>query len=671
MPYTYNYLYALTFVDFDTENKDVIYFKNKNEKISYFDLNNLFNGASEINFEKKNLLDVEMDVELKLTDIIKNEFGFNYLIIKEISTETYYFYFVGKHRYLNKGRMNVKCHLDIFTTYFDSIIVDGLIKRATFREFKADGTDVIYDNDSYTHIYSVDDTYNGKKFLQYDKTLQPHIVTNSKNATIDTWLENNVECWLYLYVDCYHTFIHKVNNSDVAYKTVEEFMSYLISTSFGVIAQPIYKTNNKMYVRYTDITDPDNPVIHNLPFSENAVDLWRNMNNGNEFVYSSKLSKQPPFSPFEENTTPLDVLRFMCSIVTENGDLYFDFGNVTSIDDVQLIQPYTKIYYNSLQANDTDCQCLFEFTAQSKRFYNNDVSSVIKSYYKTRMSKTDYLDTSNVNFWKQPNATSVKNIELKITYNGQDYTTTPSKIDTDNAIIEMQETICPDISKTYVRWKPTSYYTFRSYNSNTLTGGLFNDDTSIPLGSTKLQEVLAQSKNFFLQRAVNIGVGGLLDLASTASKMDVGGVAKSLAHEQLNEVNYGFNLDNIENAPSHLNRASGNALFNTLTKDYGLHLEIWMMTEEDLTNIKQYYERYGEPSNTIGSKYDFVEKHKYFDYVEMDVYYLYDPSVSDKIKLPNEIKEEFKRKFNRGIRFWYDGTKLYNYTLYNYEVAFE
>ena len=34
MPYTYNYLYALTFVDFDTENKDVIYFKNKNEKIS-------------------------------------------------------------------------------------------------------------------------------------------------------------------------------------------------------------------------------------------------------------------------------------------------------------------------------------------------------------------------------------------------------------------------------------------------------------------------------------------------------------------------------------------------------------------------------------------------------------------------------------------------------------
>ena len=41
-------------------------------------------------------------------------------------------------------------------------------------------------------------------------------------------------------------------------------------------------------------------------------------------------------------------------------------------------------------------------------------------------------------------------------------------------------------------------------------------------------------------------------------------ILNSIYYMHLEDVNYGFNLDNIENAPSHLNRASGNALFNTL-----------------------------------------------------------------------------------------------------------
>lgn len=666
-----NYIYALTNVDFDKDNKDVVYFKNQNEKDSYFNLSSLFDSTNknEINFEKRNLLNVTITIATNDSNKIDDEFGYNYCIIKEINkndTPKYYFYFIDKIMYDNLGRMRIGCNLDIFTTYFDKLSLKGLIKRATFREFEKDQdtNEIVYNANGYTHIFSVDDTYQGKKFIQKDKVLQPHIVTNINNATIDYWLENNVECWQYLYVDCYHTYKHKLNGAVTDYRQVEEFLSRGISTSYGILVQPIYKTNKNIFIKFTDVTDPDNPIIHKIPFTDGSIDKFRTMNNDNAYIYSCKLSKQPPFTPFKDNQSPSDPMEFLCNISLDSGDLIFDFGNQTNINDFQLIQPYTKIYYNQISLNDDSVSdLLFEFTFQTNRYYNNDVSSVIESYIKTRMTKAKYISVTK-EFWKFPNATSLKNIELKITYNGQEYSTSPSKIDSGNAIIEMQETLSPDLSKTYVRWKPNGTYAFRNANNDTITGGVFSDDTSVPLGTSNLQQTLAQSKNFFLQKQVNVGANFLLGLGSSIAKQDAIGVVKGMAKTQLDEVNYGFELDNIENVPSHLQKASGNALFNLLTKEFGLHLEIWMMTAEDLENIASYYDRFGESSNTISDNiFDFIEKHKYYDYVEMDVFKI------GGMNLSMEIKDEFMKKFKRGVRFWY--TTIYDYSKYNYERSLE
>ena len=662
MPNTYNYLCALTYVDFDNENKDVLYFKNASAKESYFNLSTLFNNAIEINFEKKNLIDVDLVIPLNNTDIIKNEFGFNYCIIKEISTGEYYFYFVNKLNYLNNGRMTLKCHLDIFTTYFDKLVFSGIINRATMREFMKDGTDAIFDTGSYSHVFSVDDTYNGKKFLQNEKCLQPHIFTYLDSSTLDSWLEENVECWQYLFVDCNHQY--KYDN--VNYKSVDDFMSNGVESGFGVLAMPIYKTTASMHVRFRDVRDVDNPVQYDIKLDDSALDYFADVNNDYSYVYSSKLSKQPPFTPLIESN---DTHKFKCNITTSGGNLWFDFGDVTDGQLDHLIQNYVNTFITHNIASSYFIG-MIQLNFQTKRFYNNNVSTLVDDYIQTRMTLTKYL-SSSTEFWKYPNATSLKNIELKLTYNGQEYSTTPSKIDTGSAVVEMLETINPDISKIYVRWKHTGYYAFRSYNSKTLTGGVFSDDTLLSLGTSKLQETLANSKNFFYQKRVNIGTNSLLNLATNTAKMDVLGVTKSLAKEQLNEINYGFEVDNIENAPSHLEKASGNALFNLLTKDYGIHLEIWMMTQEDLTNIAFYYNRYGIQTNTFGTILDVLEKHKYFDYTEFDASYIGDGSGGVYCKITNEIKEEFKKKLKRGVRFWYDATKLYNYSLYNYEQAME
>lgn len=662
MPDTYNYLCALTYVEFDNENKDVIYFKNKNEKETYFDLNNLFNNAIEINFEKKNLIDIDIVYTLNNTDEIKNEFSNNYCIIKEKSTGDYFFYFITKHNYLNKGRINLKCHLDIFTTYFDKLVFDGTIQRATLREFMKDGTDIIYNTGAYTHVFSIDDTYNGKKFLQNEKCLQPHVFTYVDSSTLDSWLEENVECWQYLFVDPTHTY--KYDNTN--YKSTGEFMSHGIESGFGVLAMPIYKTGNSIHVRFRDVRDADNPVQYDINLSELSISYFNDANNGYSYVYSSKLSKQPPFTPL---LSASDTHAFRCSISIDGSNLHLNFGDVSDGQLDHLIQNYVNTFITH-NISSSYYIGMLQMNFQTKRFYNNNVTSLVDDYVKTRMSITKYLSNSS-EFWKFPNATSLKNIELKITYNGQEYSTTPSKIDTGSAIIEMLETINPDISKTYVRWKHTGYYAFRSYNSKTLTGGIFSDDTLLSLGTSKLQDVLANSKNYFYQKRVNIGTNSLLNLATNTAKMDVLGVTKSLAKEQLNEINYGFEVDNIENAPSHLEKASGNALFNLLSKEYGIHLEIWMMSEEDLTNIAFYYNKYGVQTNTHGTLFEILEKHKYFDYVEFDASYIGDGSAGYYFKLNYEIRDEFVKKLKRGVRFWYDATKLYNYTLYNYEQALE
>ena len=660
MPNTYNYVYALTYVDFDKENKDVMYFQNKSEKETYFDLSTLFDASNtnEINFEKKNLNYIDVTISLNGNDEINNEFGYNYLIIKELSTSEYFFYFIEKHNYLNNGRMNLKCSLDIFTTYFDKLIFEGTINRATLREFiKDDNNDIIYDTQAYTHVFAVDDTYQGKKFLQNDKCLQPHVFTYVDSATLDQWMEENIEAWQYIYVDKNHTYKY----DSTSYRTTDDFMSKGIFTGYGVLAMPIYKTTHLMYVRFRDVSDPNNPVQYSIQLTEHAIDYFRDSNNDNAYIYSSKISKQPPFTPLLSNS---DTHNFNCSIELNGSNLWFNFGDVSGGELTRLLQNYVKTFITH-KVSGSYFIGMLEVTYQTNRFYNNNVSSFVDDYIQTRMTKTKYLSGSK-EFWKYPNSTSLKNIELRLTYNGQEYTTSPSKIDTGDAVIEMLETLSPDISKTYIRWKHTGYYAFRSYNSKTLTGGIFSDDTSISLATSELQNVLANSKNFFYQKRVNIGANSLLNLATNTAKMDVLGTAKTLAKEQLNEVNFGFEVDNIENAPSHLEKASGNALFNILTKDYGIHLEIWMMTQEDLTNIAMYYNRYGVLTNTVGTTHEIIKKHKYFDYTEFEAFYIH-----GSVNITNEIKDEFIRKLKRGVRFWYDKTTMYNYTLYNYERALE
>lgn len=663
-----NYAYALTYVNFDIDNKDVIYFKNKAEKESYFNLSSLFSGELKyINFEKKNLLETRFIVDSSNDNIIKNEFSKNYLIIKEISTSNYYFYFIISTKYDNKAHLELYCKLDTFTTLRDLLNPRGVIKRATFREFEKDGTYAKYDRGAYTHILTIDDSYKGEKFLQAQKTIYPHIYTYTQSI-LDTWLEENVEAWQYIFIDKNHTYKYLKDGADTTYREPDNFISNGIYNDYSVLCFPIFKTSNKMYIKYKDNTDIDNVINYTFESGISAYQYYfKNANNDTTYIYSMKISKQAPFNVIDSATSNMQLTP---SVSLSGSDIVLDFGaSANPFNISSYIQAFTRMFTTSLDTNALNKTgfFLFELEYQTSKRFTCDLSSFIDDYINTKMLISTYKNSTK-NIDKYPNVICNKNVEVRITYNGEVFSIHPSRLDTSQAILELKEAIAPDITKIYVNWKPTNSYLDKNATSNTLTGFIFNDDTSLTIGNSYMAEFLANNKNFYMQRYINTSINSGTKGVKSYATGGVGGLALSLINSGLDVANILWEENNLEERKSSLRMANGSALFNNLIKDYGCKCEIWMMTTEELTNIAEYYNKYGESSTQNGFLTDVLEKHKYFDYVEMDVT---DIALTGLTGITQEIKQDIINKLKRGVRFWYNGTMIYNYGYYNYEVAFD
>ena len=663
---SFNYAYALTYVKMDSENKDVMYFNNDSEKESYFNLSSLFSGElKKIDFDKRNLKNITLVVDSTGDDNTFNEFKYNYCIIKEISTSNYFFYFIDGIKYDNKQHILLSCKLDSFTTFRDKLNFNGTIKRATFREFLWDGVNnlVRYDYNNYTHILTIDDTFRGEKFLQYQKTLTPHIYTY-KNDSIDEWIENNVECWQYIFIDKNHLYNYSKDGASHSYKYPYGFHSHGIYCDYAILCFPVMKTNKKIVIKFSDITDPNNPVIYNLFCDSNAIDFFREKNNDSTYIYSMKISKQPPFNPI---ISALSNFTFNYSYST-SGNLIFDVndGVDSPINSLISVQPNNNAFITLLNSDNIG-YFLFEFTGQINEKFNYDLTSLISPYLKNYFTRSDYLNFYK-DFNKYPNVLVNKNVEIKITYNGDEYSINANRLKLDDVKLEMLESISPDVSKIYVNFKSPNTYIFKNAYNNTLTGYIFNDDTSLSIGNDYLAEFLANNKNFYMQRYINTAVKGGLNATKSYMNSGLSGAAISFINSGLDVANLLWEDENLENRKSSLKMANGNALFNNLVKEYGIKLEIWLLNSEDLTNIAEYYHKFGESSNTQGYLSDVMKKHKYFDYVEMDVNCI--EIIDNNLKgISNEIKNDLITKLKRGVRFWY--SNLYNFEKYNYEIALE
>ena len=204
--------YQLGLLDFpfDSQGDDTRFFASVEEQIAYFE-NKVSNGSAPFKPIEAPCLDslfITRQVYQGIPYVLGNQFdyaGKNYAVIKVVSSsaKTYYFYyFITKSTIGAEGQMLLDLQLDTVQTYFfnpEISFSDCLIERAHLNRFEKTPAGTVQ------FIHSPDSKiFNAEEGLNFPKRLVSRTKLNlsfTGNATVDTWLNENVAYWVYVFID--------------------------------------------------------------------------------------------------------------------------------------------------------------------------------------------------------------------------------------------------------------------------------------------------------------------------------------------------------------------------------------------------------------------------------------------------------------------------------------
>ena len=299
--------YLLKNVKFNNSYENAPYFSNtqkRNEKIIDDDFNDVF-----INFNFGNIL---------TTNCIVNTYnGENYIIIKH--GENLYFYFIIFAKYISANQWNLTLECDVISQYCVGLaenqsVAKCYIERAHCDRFRrVDSNNLIFDvrNDSPV----IENEINFEKITKQRNEVK---IQYSSNTALNTWLQNNIVGWQYMYIDSKHPYTLTGSTAgDVAVPYPRNFEKIyrkrqfkvagsLFTDEYTLCCAPIYKNNDN------NIFIIDN--INNIYTKIDGLDWFREQNNDNSYIYNIKYSISPPFN-FDD---------YCHSFYIKNGSLFFE-----------------------------------------------------------------------------------------------------------------------------------------------------------------------------------------------------------------------------------------------------------------------------------------------------------------------------------------------------------
>lgn len=373
-------------------------------------------------------------------------------------------------------------------------------------------------------------------------------------------------------------------------------------------------------------------------------------------------------------------------------------------------------------------QCHGVFVGSFQRLYDDMVTDPVEFDipYDVRKDKGHARIKENC-----PKLYTAPNSEIRIQCNGDAVSYTVSDLslgDKENSLsLLYDEVVQPEISKFYVRPQaPIGIYD-NFYNDN-LSGLVSSFDSSIVLVNDAYSAFLASNKNFWLQSfasALTGGASGLPDSwhaghpvsdisRTTLDQEPIGGRFKSpitgryvplgsperpmrtIGSQTVNSTTtvpgymnwssvgfYGLavarrlidtaiTIDNVKASPSNMKNSTGNAFFSLATTGLGLYVEQYKLLDADRDRIYDFYYMYGYPVNRTGSVDDYINIRYYFNYIQATLQNVTGKRKStitqERWDIPNQIRDELKRIFHRGIRFWNEGTGYeFHYDMENFE----
>lgn len=677
--------YQLGLLDFpfDSQGDDTRFFASVEEQIAYFE-NKVGNGSAPFKPIEAPCLDslfITRQVYQGVPYVLGNQFdyaGKNYAVIKVVSpsAKTYYFYyFITKSTIGAEGQMLLDLQLDTVQTYFfnpEISFSDCLIERAHLNRFEKTPAGTVQ------FIHSPDSKiFNAEEGLNFPKRLVSRTKLNlsfTGNTTVDTWLNENVAYWVYVFIDPTQNYKVADIGASNSTATIPGWWEYGyskyptgIQAATKCICYPVYKNGNVRKGQNIIIFNTEVPKDSGVEYKKvNLTDGTQEFESANKktsYYYMIKTSILPPFDELDEiNSATIGennclVIRAVAfkGVEDDASDIHDENkfpGIILNGSPAAIaVDSYNVIMYGSNQTKkelETSQYPLLE----NKVFLSSDI-------IKQQPPNLDYNPKLNSQNFK----------ELIITAaSGDTFTYDIQKIGGTPAWFLYSEPIQPEITRYYMRLKPVGGLYLEGTESN-YTGLVGSTDNGIAFTNDQYAAFLANNKNFFMQSNLKLVAGvakSAFDVTGKALSGDIPGAAGGAFSAGVDVVvglmDRSMTIDNMKNAPDQMKNANGNVLFNTFATDLGLYVEKYSALEGDLKTANDFMNLYGFSFNGIANVRDYADIRKYHNYVKAQL-----QGIAGNIS--NAARMDLRQRFANGIRFWNQDNISYQYE--NYELWLE
>lgn len=678
-----NYQIALTNVPFDNSYKNVLRFDTRSEQEAYFQTNTLFSNSPDVNFNVGSLYATNVVYDGNENENINELLNKNYCIVKdkrENATIKYYYYYITNAKQDCDNRILLALELDIFQTYYiDLNFSDSMIYKAHLDRFlpNNDGT-VSFDGTLNSKLFEREDIQNVSKRLSKRTVLSLY-----DNSTIGNWLKENIACWLYIYYDPLQTYDYTdIYGNESTVKSSESRSIFInskngnVPSNIAVFVYPIYK-NNKI-IKFNMTNPTEQPIaIKNIAwgdwlatgnktyFHTPAVQIFANKNDGYKKIYSTKVSILPPF-----NTIPNDVIYSI-----DNGNLVLDTS----------VASFNGKFKNPLLKNLESTVAQETFVVGSTigpnaQLYASSISaitnqeSIIKTTYsinkQLKFTKEEIINSNKDNRFN-PKLLNNDYFELTLSdasENGFVYDF--QKLNNNNLEIGFTEPMTPDMTKRYIRILSKGGI-YSEDTQNNLTGFVNSNDNSLIMPTSAFQDMLANNKNFFLQKENDLkfmGSRSMLNFGKSivngAMTGGVGGAisqgAQSAANSAMEVASYVINtnlsIDNLKNAPSNIIGAKGNITFENMYTENGIVVEEHEILDNEKEIVNDYMCMFGFTYNRVDNIKNVDNIRKIYNFVRADI----ETINSSNVSISETVRKKFRECFANGVRFWNTDTFAYN-----------
>lgn len=668
------YQIALKSVPFDNSYKNVLRFDTRSEQEAYFKTNTLFSNSPNVNFNVGSLYATNViydGIEENINELLNN----NYCIIKDNRPNAqlkYYYYFVTNAMQDCENRIKLSLELDIFQTYYiDLKFGDSIIYKSHLNRFidNGDGT-VSFDGTPTSKLFEREDIQNVAKRMTKRTSLN---IYNTGDETLDNWLNQNILCWEYVYLDPTHEYkfysmqdspteinrkLEPVKYGNFELDAISSYGGTNVLSQISCICVPIFKKPSA-YIAFQSrfATTSEYRVVVNA----DGLKYFLNNNNGNSYVYTVKLSYTPPFSRYD------------------NLEYEFQSGGIGLVFKEDVEAPFDLITNGGLiyrtssgETEQSGKYGVFNLTTQ----FGSSKLLKVKPYTITpqlTFNKNEIINANkNVKF--NPKLLSSDYFSLRLsdqTENGFDYDV--QKLNQKNIQIQSIEALTPDMSKRYISIL-SSGGVYIPENSQNLVGFINNNDASLLLATDAYRSMLANNKNFFLQNSLNRETDYIKGLISGTAGIVSGVASGNILGATMTAITQGLNIgidyqkskitenltvDNLQNAPAKIQSAKGNVIFELMYSKNGIIVEEWDILDNEKEMINDYMCLYGFTYNRVDNIKNVDNIRKFYNFVRADIEIINGANISE------TVHQKFCQCFANGVRFW--NTDKFSYEKENYE----